>query len=108
MSQAKFKVKKGDTVAVIAGKDKGKRGEVIRVIPSEARLVVAGVNLIKRHNKATMYQAGGIEQREAPIHISNVMHIDPETDKPCRVGYKETDKGVKVRFAKGSGKVLDS
>jgi large subunit ribosomal protein L24 len=104
----KLKIKKGDKVVVITGKDKGKTGEVLRVMPKEARLVVQGVNMMKRHTKPAMGNPGGIVEKEATIHISNVAHIDPKSNKPTRVGYKELEDGRKVRFAKRSGEVLDA
>jgi large subunit ribosomal protein L24 len=105
---AKFKIKKGDKVVVIAGKDKGKTGEVLRVIPAEARVVVQGVNLVKRHTRAAMGNPGGIVEKEAALHISNIAHIDPKDQKPTRVGFRVLDDGKKVRFAKRSGEVLDA
>ncbi len=103
----KMKVKKGDTVIVIAGKDKGKRGEVIRSIPDDWRVVVQGVNVVKRHTRPAAGQPGGIVEKEASIHVSNVMLVDPKTDKPTRVGRKSLDDGRRVRYAKGSGEVID-
>lgn len=102
------RIRKGDKVQVLAGKDKGKRGEVLRVFPSADRVVVQGVAMIKRHQKPMgMREAGGIIEREAPIHVSNVALIDPKTDRPTRVGFRQLDDGKKVRFARGSGEVLD-
>lgn len=103
----KMKVKKGDTVVVIAGKDKGKRGEVLRSIPADWRVVVQGVNVVKRHTRPAAGQPGGIVEKEAPIHVSNVMLVDPKTDKPTRVGRKLLEDGRRVRYAKGSGEVID-
>ena len=103
----KMKVKKGDTVIVIAGKDKGKRGEVLRSIPADWRVIVQGVNVVKRHTRPAAGQPGGIVEKEAPIHVSNVMLVDPKTDKPTRVGRKLLDDGRRVRYAKGSGEVID-
>jgi large subunit ribosomal protein L24 len=105
---AKLKIKKGDKVVVITGKDKGKTGEVLRVMPKDARLVVQGVNMVKRHTKPAMGNPGGIVEKEATIHVSNVAHIDPKSSKPTRVGYKELEGGRKVRVAKRSGEVLDA
>ncbi len=102
------KIKKGDRVQVLAGKSKGLRGEVLKFNPKENRVVVQGVNTIKRHTKPTANHPGGIVEQEAPIHVSNVAHIDPKTDKPTRVGFKVLDDGRKVRFAKGSDEVIDS
>jgi large subunit ribosomal protein L24 len=102
------RIRKGDKVQVLAGKDKGKRGEVLRVIPDAGRAVVQGVNMIKRHQKPQgLSQPGGIIEREAAIHLSNIALIDPKTDKPTRVGFRLLEDGKKVRFARGSGEVLD-
>jgi large subunit ribosomal protein L24 len=103
----KMKVKKGDTVIVVAGKDKGKRGEVLRSIPADLRVIVQGVNVVKRHTRPAAGQPGGIVEKEASIHVSNVMLVDPKTDKPTRVGRKLLDDGRRVRYAKGSGEVID-
>ena len=104
---AKLKIKKGDKVVVIAGKDKGKQGEVLRVIPTENRAVVSGVNVAKRHTKQTASQEGGILQKSMPIHISNIALRDPKDGKPTRIGYKTLADGKKVRVAKRSGEVID-
>jgi large subunit ribosomal protein L24 len=104
----KFKIKKGDKVVVITGRDKGRNGEVLRVLRAENRVIVQGVNMMKRHTKPGAGQAGGIVEKEAPIHVSNVAHIDPKSSKPTRVGYKILGDGRKVRFAKRSGEVLDA
>jgi len=102
------KIRKGDRVQVMTGRDKGKRGEVLRVIPKESRAVVQGVNVIKRHQRpAGMGQPGGIIEREAPVHVSNLMVIDPKSDKPTRVGFKLLEDGRKVRVARASGEVMD-
>ncbi len=103
----KFKIKKGDTVTVLTGKDKGKQGEVLRVLRDDDRVIVSGVAMIKRHEKQSARGAGGINEREAAIHISNVAHVDPESKKAVRVGYKTLEDGKKVRFARGSGEVID-
>ncbi|MEW5729263.1 MAG: 50S ribosomal protein L24 [Pseudomonadota bacterium] len=100
-------VKKGDRVEVLTGKDKGKRGEVLAAFPAESRVIVQGVNMVKRHQRATPAAPGGIVEKEAPIHVSNVAHIDPKTDKPTRVGVKVLEDGRKVRVAKRSGEVID-
>lgn len=98
----KFKVKKGDEVVVIAGKEKGKKGKITKVITGESRVVVGGLNMVKRHTKASKTSAGGIIEKEAPLHVSNVSLIDAKSGKPTRVGYKfEGDS--KVRVAKRSG-----
>jgi large subunit ribosomal protein L24 len=104
----KFKIKKGDKVVVITGRDKGKSGEVMRVLRAESRVVVQGVNMVKRHTRPGPGQAGGIVEKEAAIHVSNVAHIDPKSSKPTRVGYKILGDGRKVRFARRSGEVLDA
>lgn len=104
-----FKVKKGDQVQVIAGKDRGKKGKVMRVDRKAARLVVEHVNMLKRHTKANPGKgvAGGIVEREAPIAVSNVMVISTDTNRPTRVGYKILEDGRKVRLAKVDGAILD-
>lgn len=104
---AKLKIRKGDKVVVITGKDKGKQGEVIRTIPSENRAVVRGVNVARRHTKQTAAQEGGIVSKELPIHVSNLALRDPKDGKPTRVGYKTLADGKKVRVAKRSGEVID-
>ena len=103
----KFKIKKGDRVTVITGRDKGKAGEVLKMIPSEDRLIVQGVNMVKRHQRASQSNPGGIISKEASIHISNVAHEDPKERTATRVGFKVLDDGRKVRFAKRSGEVID-
>ncbi len=107
MTQPKMKIKKGDHVVVLAGRDKGKRGEVLQVIPSENRAVVQGVNVVRRHQKQNAQQEGGIISKEAAIHISNVAVEDPKDGSATRVGYKILDDGRKVRFAKRSGETID-
>lgn len=107
MSRPKLKIKKGDHVVVIAGRDKGKRGEVLQVIPDDNRALVQGVNVVRRHQKQTPQQDGGIISKEAPIHISNIAVEDPSDGSPSRVGYKFLDSGQKVRFAKRSGETID-
>ena len=105
---AKFKIKKGDRVVVTTVRDKGKSGEVLAVQRDRNRVLVQGVNLVKRHQKPSQTAQGGIIEKEASVHISNVAHIDPKTDQPTRVGYRLLDDGRKVRFAKGSGEVIDA
>lgn len=103
------KIKKGDRVQVLTGRDKGKRGEVIAVMPTENRALVQGVHMVKRHTKPRgMNQPGGIVEKEAPIHLSNLALIDPKSDKPTRVGFRLLEDGTKVRVAKPSGEVLDA
>jgi len=104
---AKLKIKKGDNVVVISGRDKGKAGEVLRVFPAEARVVVQGVHLAKRHTRPRMGEPGGIVEKELTIHISNIAHIDPQSRKPTRVGFRRLGDGRKVRFARRSGEVID-
>lgn len=102
------KVKKGDYVVVLTGKDKGRKGEVTKVIPKEGRVVVSGVRMVKRHVRPTQFDPeGGIRSFEAPIDISNVAHIDPKDGKPTRVGFKTLKDGKKVRVAKRSGEIID-
>jgi large subunit ribosomal protein L24 len=103
----KFKIRKGDQVIVITGRDKGKRGEVLRVLRAENRVLVQGVNMVKRHQRASAASAGGILEKEAPLHISNVAHVDPSSSKPTRVGFKVLEGGRKVRVARRSGDVID-
>ena len=103
----KMKIKKGDNVVVISGRDKGKSGEVLRVLPAERRLIVQGVHVARRHTKPRMGDPGGIVDKELTIHVSNVAHVDPQSGKPTRVGYKILDDGRKVRVARRSGEVID-
>ncbi|HET7446389.1 MAG TPA: 50S ribosomal protein L24 [Methyloceanibacter sp.] len=103
----KLKIKKGDHVVVITGKNKGKKGEVLKVLPDENRAIVSGVAVVKRHQRQTASQEGGIISKEAPIHISNLALEDPKDGKPTRVGYKFLKDGRKVRFARRSGEVID-
>ena len=103
----KLKIKKGDNVVVISGRDKGKQGEVLRVFPDEGRLIVQGVHIARRHTKPRMGDPGGIVEKELTIHVSNVAHRDPQSGKPTRVGYKLLDDGRKVRFARRSGEMID-
>jgi len=103
----KFKVKKGDKVIVISGRDKGKSGEVLRVLREAGRVLVQGVNMVKRHTRPRPGEPGGIVEKEAAIHVSNVAHIDPKSNQATRVGYKVLEDGRKVRYAKRSGEVLD-
>lgn len=102
------KIKKGDKVVVITGRDKGKTGEVMQVLTDEKRLIVQGVNLVKRHTKPSAASQGGILTKEATIHVSNVALSDPKTGKPTRVGFKVADDGKKVRVAKRSGEVVSA
>ncbi|MGA2087413.1 MAG: 50S ribosomal protein L24 [Stellaceae bacterium] len=102
------KIKKGDKVVVLTGRDKGKEGEVLRVLIDQERVVVQGVSMVKRHTRPGAGQPGGIVDKEGTIHISNVALIDPKSSKPTRVGFKILADGKKVRVAKRSGEVLDA
>ena len=104
----KFKIKKGDNVIVVTGKDKGKTGEVMSIMRDANRVLVRGVNIVKRHTKQSQTATGGIIEREAGIHISNVAHVDPKTNEATRVGYRFLENGDKVRFARRSGEVIDA
>jgi large subunit ribosomal protein L24 len=101
------KIKKGDRVVVLAGKDKGRTGEVLEVRPTEDKAVVRGVNQVRRHQKQTQSQQGGIITKEAPVHLSNLAIADPKDGKPTRVGFRVEKDGKKVRFAKRSGEVIN-
>jgi large subunit ribosomal protein L24 len=101
------KIKKGDKVVVLAGRDKGRSGEVLQVIPKEERAIVRGVNVVKRHLRQTMKQEAGIVSKEATIHLSNLALADPKDGKATRVGFKILDDGRKVRVAKRSGELID-
>ncbi|MBL8881854.1 MAG: 50S ribosomal protein L24 [Hyphomicrobium sp.] len=103
---ASFKIKKGDSVVVLAGRDKGKRGEVIAVMPKENRALVRGINMVRRHQRQTAQQEGGIISKEGPIQISNLAIEDPKDGKPTRVGFKMLADGKKVRVAKRSGEQI--
>ena len=106
MSRAKFKIKKGDEVVVLTGKDKGSKGEVLEVVTEKSRVLVKGVNTVTKHKKPTQVSAGGIEKVERSIHISNVALADPKSGEATRVGYKNLKDGKKVRVAKKSGETL--
>ena len=103
----KLKLKKGDKVIVTTGKDKGKTGEITTVFPKENKVIVGGVNMVKRHTKPSQESAGGIVSKEMPIHVSNVALVDPKTGKATRVGFKVEKDGHKVCVAKKSGEVVD-
>jgi large subunit ribosomal protein L24 len=100
-------IKKGDRVIVTTGRDKGKKGEVIKVFPKAERALVQGVNVVKRHQRQTQTQAGGIVNKESTIHLSNLSHVDPKSGNATRIGFKTLGDGRKVRFAKKSGEVID-
>lgn len=108
MTQPKLKIKKGDEVIVLTGRNKGEKGEVLKVLPTEARVVVQGVNVVKKHQKPTQYSSGGIVEKELSIHVSNVSLVDPKTGKATRVGYKTLKGGAKVRVARASGEEIKS
>jgi large subunit ribosomal protein L24 len=103
---ASLKIKKGDSVVVLTGRDKGKRGEVIEVRPKENRALVRGINVVRKHQRQTAKEEGGIISKEAAIQISNLAIEDPRDGKPTRVGFRLLDDGKKVRFAKRSGEVI--
>lgn len=103
MTAVKFKVKKGDRVTIVTGKDKGKTGDIISVMKSESKVLVKGLNMVKKHVKPSADQTGGIIEKELPIHISNVALIDPQDNKPTKVGIKIDSNGNKYRYAKKSG-----
>jgi len=103
----KMRIRKGDTVVIVTGREKGKSGEVIRVLPKESRVVVRDANMVKRHQRPTPTHPGGIVDKEAPLHVSNVALVDPKDRKPTRVGVRVLEDGRKVRFAKRSGEVID-
>ncbi|HEX2839700.1 50S ribosomal protein L24 [Hyphomicrobium sp.] len=103
---ASLKIKKGDSVVVLTGRDKGKRGEVIEVRPKENRALVRGINVVRRHQRQTAKAEGGIISKEAAIQISNLALEDPKDGKPTRVGFRILDDGKKVRFAKRSGEII--
>ena len=102
-----MKFKKGDRVVVTTGRDKGQTGAILKMLRDDDRAIVQGVNMVKRHQKQTQTDEGGIVSKEASIHLSNLMHVDPTDGKPTRVGFKILNDGRKVRFAKRSGEVID-
>jgi len=106
MANKQFKVKKGDKVVVLTGKNKGQEGEILKVITEKDRVIVNGVNKVKKHQKASAASAGGIVEIELPIHVSNVALVDPKEGGATKVGFKKLDDGKKVRFAKKSGEVI--
>ena len=101
------KIKKGDTVVVLTGRDKGKSGEVIQMLPADNKALVRGINMVRRHQKQTQTQEAGIVAKEAPIHLSNIALADPKDGKATRVGFKVQEDGTKVRVAKRSGDLID-
>ena len=102
------KIKKGDNVMVMTGKDKGKTGEVLSVLPAKERLLVRGVNIVKRHTKPSQTAPGGIVERESTVHVSNVALIDPTSNKATKIGFRILEDGRKVRFSKSSSEILDA
>ena len=103
----KLRIKKGDEVIVVTGREKGKKGSVLKVMRKDRRLLVQGVNMVKRHTRPSQANPGGIIEKEGSLHVSNVAHVDPKTGEPTRVGYRFLDDGRKVRFAKRSGEIID-
>ena len=103
----KLKIRKGDTVTVVPGREKGRTGEVLRTVPERRRVVVQGVNMVKRHTKPSPASPGGVVEKEAAIDISNVALVDPGDGKPTRVGFRVLEDGRKVRYARRSGEVID-
>jgi large subunit ribosomal protein L24 len=101
------KIRKGDRVIVLSGRDKGRTGEVLGVSPKDNRAIVQGINMVRRHQRQTASQEGGIISKEMPIHVSNLAHVDPKEDKPTRVGFTTNKDGQKVRVAKRSGELID-
>ena len=101
------KIRKGDRVVVTTGRDKGKKGEVLKVMGAENRVLVAGVNVVKKHQRQTQREQGGIVSKEAPVHVSNLAHVDPKDGSATRIGWKKLNDGRMVRFAKKSGEVID-
>ena len=101
------KIRNGDNVVVLTGRDKGKTGDVLRVLRDESRVIVQGVNIVKRHTAPSQNNPGGIDDKESPIHISNVSLVDPDSGKPTKVGFKVLEDGRKVRVARASGEMID-
>ncbi len=103
----RLKFRKGDKVIVLAGRDKGKTGDVLKMMPTDMRAIVQGVNVVRRHTRPTQSNPGGIVEKEAPIHLSNLAHVDPGDSTATRIGYRTLEDGRKVRYAKKSGEVID-
>jgi large subunit ribosomal protein L24 len=101
------KIRKDDDVVVLSGREKGKRGKILRMFLENNRALVQGVNMVKRHTRPSPGQPGGIVEKEAALHISNLAHVDPKTDEPTRIGFRRLEDGRKVRYAKKSGEVID-
>ena len=106
-AQHTIRIRKGDEVIVISGRDTGKKGSVLKVDPKRVRVLVQGVNMVKRHTRPSTAGPGGVIEMEAMLHVSNVALIDPKLDKPTRIGMRVLDNGRKVRYAKRSGEVID-
>ncbi len=106
MSKAKLKIKKGDKVVILTGRDRGKKGEILKILREKNRVVVQGINMATHHKRPTQTSPGGIEKKEMSLHISNVALADPKTGKPSRVGYKVLKDGSKVRVARKSGETV--
>ena len=102
------RIRKGDRVVVLSGRDRGREGDVLKVLPGEGRAIVNGVNMARRHRKPTQTAPGGVEDKELSIHLSNLAIADPKDGKPTRVGFRALDDGRKVRFARRSGEVIDT
>ena len=107
MMVKKYKIKKGDQVVILTGKDKGKKGNIIDIVTKRNRVLIQGISMVKRHTKPSAASKGGIEHKESSVHISNVSIADPKDGKPSKIGFKFLDKGKKVRFSKRSGEVID-
>ncbi len=103
----KWRIRRGDQVVVLTGRERGKKGEVVRVLRDDQRVLVQGVNMVKRHTKPSPQNPGGIVDKEAPLHVSNVSLVDPKEGLPTRVGFKVLEDGRKVRYAKRSGETID-
>jgi large subunit ribosomal protein L24 len=101
------RIKKGDKVVVLSGRDKGRSGEVIKVLPTQERALVRGINMVTRHQSQTAAQEGGLIRKEVSIHLSNIAVADPQSGKPTRIGFKKLEDGRKIRFAKRSGETID-
>lgn len=103
----KLKVRKGDIVVVVTGKNKGKRGTILKIFPKENKAIISGINIVRKHTKATQASEGGIIAKELPIHISNIACIDPKTGSSTKIGFRILENGAKVRIAKKSGEMID-
>jgi len=103
----KWRIRRGDQVIVVTGRERGKKGEVVRVLRDNDRVIVQGVNMVKRHMKPSPQNPGGIVDKEAPLHVSNISLVDPKDGSPTRIGFKILEDGRKVRYAKRSGETID-